>query len=194
MTSSYSDIELIRMIRSGGKQMELAMRYWNSHSGIREKLDSWIRKAGGTKADSADIFQDSICYLILNIRNGKFEGASNLQTYFMAIGKNLWLQQSRRSQHYQRILNSVQAEEATVINPEHILMRAEQINRLDQLLQLTGDACRKVLGMWSLNFSMREIARELGYKTEAVVRKKKHQCLKQLMKLTAQNPEWKKGL
>ena len=54
-----------------------------------------------------------------------------------------------------------------------------------------GAACQKVLQMWQLSYSMKEIAEELGYKNDAVARKKKRLCMKKLLEILEEAPAWK---
>jgi len=47
-----------------------------------------------------DIFQEGITRVILNIRNGRFEGKSSFYTYFSAVCKNLCLKELKQMSHY----------------------------------------------------------------------------------------------
>ena len=79
-------------------------------------------------------------------------------------------------------------------DPEWILLEKEQEEELDSLLNALGDTCKKVLRLWQLSYSMKEIASELGYKSEGVARKKKRLCMKKLLEILDENPEIKNFL
>ncbi|MFT6744957.1 MAG: DNA-binding CsgD family transcriptional regulator, partial [Bacteroidia bacterium] len=50
------------------------------------------------------------------------------------------------------------------------------------------DKCKEVLQLWSMSFSMTEIAEKLDYTSSQVVMNKKNLCLKELRKQLADNP------
>ncbi|MCB0641178.1 MAG: hypothetical protein KDC44_06040, partial [Phaeodactylibacter sp.] len=61
--------------------------------------------------------------------------------------------------------------------------------KVDGVFDLLPEACRQVLKMWTLGYSMREIAANAGYKSDGVVRKKKRLCLVKLMQALQDQPD-----
>ena len=167
------------------------MQYWMQQDQLRGQLGKWVRQMGGNTADVEDVFQDAICHLILNVRRGNYKGDSSLNTYFTSIARNIWLQKFRRDQKWKEIKEKLPNSPGLSESPEQIFLLGEKKELLNSLAAKTGEKCRAVLSLWSLNYSMQEIAEKLGYKSDGVVRKKKHQCLQKLMQLLKQNPSWK---
>lgn len=63
-------------------------------------------------------------------------------------------------------------------------------NVLDQL----GVKCREVLMYWAAGYKMAEIAKMLDYKTDVVVRRKKMNCMQELLKFMDANAHIKSQL
>ena len=70
----------------------------------------------------------------------------------------------------------------------HLVKGRHQTDNLKKETQV-GEKCQKVLEMWSQNYAMKEIAQALGYKSEGMVRKKKHQCLRKLTQMIEARPD-----
>ncbi|MCB0835489.1 MAG: sigma-70 family RNA polymerase sigma factor [Bacteroidetes bacterium] len=190
----YSDDEIITAIQNGGRELDKAMEFLYLHSPCREKVLTFVFSRNGSKEDAEDIFQDGIRSLILSIRGGKYRGTGSLQNYLLGMCKNLWFkrfQKIARDMKYQQ--EQIWKEQHTE-DPEWILLEKEQEEELDSLLNALGDTCKKVLRLWQLSYSMKEIASELGYKSEGVARKKKRLCMKKLLEILDENPEIKNFL
>ena len=60
--------------------------------------------------------------------------------------------------------------------------------QMREVLALVGEKCLKVLELWRMSYSMREIAVAMGYKGEHVARKKKSQCFRSLLDILDAHP------
>lgn len=192
--SGFSDERIISSIQLGGLRLEKAMEYLYLKHGCRREVFVFIRKRGGSKEDAEDIFQDGIRFLIMQVRDGKYKYEGQLGAYLFGICKNLWF---RRFKKISRNVAWEPGEEGDLYeesNPELDLLEKDRQEQIRKLMAGIGEACRKVLELWQLSYSMKEIAREMGYKTEGVARKKKHICLKKLLDILKEEPAWKTWL
>ncbi len=141
-----------------------------------------------SREEAEDVFQDSVKILILSIRKGSFRGESTIKNYLFGICKKVL--QSQRVTKDRRVTLSQQIEFETEEKqtPERAFMLQERREILNKLLSEIGEKCQKVLQMWRLDYSMSEIADSMGYKSDGMARKKKHECMKKLILKVQSNP------
>ena len=187
MAIFFTDKKIVNSILAGGKELNRAMSYIFNNGKYMSIVRAYILENGGIEKDAEDIFQDGIAHLIMNIRKGHFRGDSSLKTYFAKICKNLWLQKQRRAGKLQVIKQELSLTEQAKQTPESILLFHERSHLLNDILQKMGSPCREIIGLWSLSYSMKEIAARTNYKNEGVVRKKKHQCFQKLFQWAKEN-------
>lgn len=183
---NYTDEALIKAIREGGAACDDAMEFlYRRHV---EQIISFITSRNGSREEAKDIFQDALVSLLVSIREGKFAGKSALNTYLYAISKNLWYRRFNRSVREDGYKNAGNEDEFD-ITPEVSIMDADQRDLVRNLLDSLKAKCREVLVRWAEKYSMKEIAEELGYQNEQVVRNKKNHCLSELKELIRNHPE-----
>ena len=182
-TKNYTDDELISAIKEGGKEMELAMRWLYHRSSLRREVQGHLAKLGAQRDETDDVWQDGICAMILNIRSGKFRQDAKVSTFLHSICKNIWLNKTKRRTKWQEIKGNIAVTPVDKETPESLLVNDEEKKRLADHLGLLGAKCKKILELWSLYYSMDEIADLMGYKSSGMARKKKHQCLQRLMRI-----------
>ncbi|MEZ4825539.1 MAG: sigma-70 family RNA polymerase sigma factor [Bacteroidia bacterium] len=192
--AQYSDAQIIGAIMSGGSELEHAMRAIYRDEDTRKQVFRFVLSHKGVREDAEDIWQDSIRNLILSVREGKYRGSGTLNGYLYGIARNLWYKRFRTMQREADPGYWENGAGADVDSPEIVLMDKEREEAVRQLLGKIDSKCRKVLEMWKLSYSMKEIAGELNYKTEGVARKKKRLCLKQLLEILDENPIWMERL
>ena len=178
----------IEQIRKGGPELNQVMNKIYGESGIRDACMQYLIYKGASRMDAEDVFQEGIRSFLINARKEEFELTSNLKTYIIAICKYVWLGRLRK---HSREFSSDDDHSQTMIEedtPEEHLILEEKKTKLQEVLSELGEKCKQVLGLWSLSYSMAEIAEKTGYKSDAVVRKKKHQCMKGLTELLKQRP------
>jgi len=189
MKKFYSDIEIIASINKGGNHINDVMNYLYHFSGIKETVMIFVNSQGGNTMDGEDIFHDSLTNAILNIQKGRFNENSSVKTYILAISKNLWFNKFKREIKFKEIKQNVNSDVKTDIDPEVLFIENQNSNLLKNVLNEIGEICKKVLGLWSLNYSFKEIGKELG-KSEGAVRKQKFDCMKKLTLFFRNNPKF----
>ena len=192
MAPSWTDKQLIQNLLKGGSSMEQGMSYLYHQSGYKEAITKFLHKKSASEATIEDIFQEGICQLIMNIRTGQFKEKSSLKTYFIGICRNVWLTQIKQQAQQNKLKQALFLE---VNTPSEVIPSyLKQSKLLNTLLLNIGVDCKKVLSLWSLGYSMEEIAVEAGYKNANVTSKKKHLCLKKLKAFLNTNPSVKEKL
>jgi len=189
MKKAYTDNEILNCISNGGKPLNDCMYYLYHYSGMKEKVINFVLANGGNRQDGEDIFQDSISNMILNIRNGRFKSNSSILTYLLAICKNLWFNKYNREIKLNEIKQKLIDKQVKNMNsPEEMLFKNYNSLLMNKLLKKIGNTCKKVLGLWALNYSFKEIGKKIG-KSEGATRKHKFECMKRLITLFKNNPE-----
>jgi RNA polymerase sigma factor (sigma-70 family) len=185
---AVTDNRVLQRIEKGGESLEQAMHELYSDEQCRGQALSLLLRMGAGEQDFEDVFQDGIAHLIMNIRKGKFKGESSVKTYLISICKHLWMNKSKQLANRKALLErQPPVSEERLNSPEELLIYQERSQKLQVLLTKIGDPCRRILSLWSLSYSMDEISELTDYKNAAVVRKKKHHCLQQLMKMVQQS-------
>ena len=184
----YSDAQMVTAIKEGGRALDEVMRFIYNHDGYRAKVFRFVRSKGGQVADAEDVFQDGIRALILSIRKNTFRAETSIEGYLFSVCRNLWFKQFNKETRYTELNESTRKEEADFQTPEAHFVKEERKEVLQQLLASLGDTCKKVLELWKLSYSMKEIAAAIGYGSEGMARKKKHQCMQRLVKAVQDMP------
>ena len=189
----YSDESFIAAIQSEGLATEQAVAGLYENEAWRNAIFRLVQESGGSREDAEDVFQEGLRRMIVNIRNGLFEGRSSLKTYHYRICRNLWVSQLRRDNRRRELQQAlrVPGEEQ---NSEETLMQKERKEYLSKALQLLGDNCKQVLIMWTKGYPMQEIAEAAGYKNGNVAKKRKRICLTKLISKVREQPELMKIL
>ena len=185
----YTDETIIQSIQYGRPDVEKVMQFLYDESDWKQSIHYFVRQNGGSAADADDVFQEGMRRFVSNIRNQNFEHRSALKTYLQGICRNIWLSQLRKQHNWRRVEVLLKEEKASADSPHKLLEQKELKEKVDGVFDLLPEACRQVLKMWTLGYSMREIAANAGYKSDGVVRKKKRLCLVKLMQALQDQPD-----
>ena len=190
MRRSFSEQELLEAIRSGGQPLEEAMNYMYRKSEYKDVVTKFVLQRSGTPKDVEDVFQEGICDMIVNIRDGKFKGKSSIKTYLTAICKNIWYTRFKRQEHLENIKSKISDSATPEMDkgPENQFILSETSELLHSLLGKLSAECQQVLSLWSLGYSFKEIGEQMS-KKEGTARKQKHSCFKSLMALLKNRPD-----
>ncbi len=181
--TKYRDENLLSDILFGGLAEEKAITYLIKKNW--EKIRQFVMSRKGKIEDAEDVLQEGITELVINIRKERFNGESALATYLFAICKNIWFKKYKKLDREADFKSLAQSGIIDKKSPENLVIEAEQKANILALFDHLKVKCREVLYLWGLNYSMKEIAKELGYSSEQVAMNKKNLCLKELhQKLT----------
>lgn len=183
---TWTDERLEAAICGTQLEREKAIRYMFGGRKQMDRVKNYVVTHGGTEADGQDVFQDAVVLFERNIRQGKFNRQSTLDTYFFAIVKWHWIT-LRRQQKPTVELNpatheeQVQAVDVGIISEDHR-------NVLEGALSLIGDKCKKILRFTGLSLSNEEIASEMGYSSPEMARKEVFRCRERFREFIRQRP------
>jgi RNA polymerase sigma factor (sigma-70 family) len=184
----FQDQVLVEAIKNGGYKREKALAYIFSDTQLKQKVQHYVRQNKGNIQDGEDLFAEGLIVFDRNIRQNKFRQDSSPQVYFVAICKFLWMNKLRKMKRIQWTDSNFKLDKIESITPEKIAMTKEQKENIEKLLASLGKKCHKILTMWMLNFSMKEIAESLNFTNDAIARKNKYRCFKKLKELMKDAP------
>ena len=184
----FSDAELIEAIKQGGSVREQAMR--QLYLSERDTALGYLAKLGAEEEKARDLFQDAVVSVMIAVEEEKFQGQSSLRTYLFAVCKNQWFAHLRRRNVEQRYRDGLSPAEERIVaeTPEVRTIEHHQQAMISHLLEGVGKACKQVLSLWSLKYSMEEIAERMGYANGQIARNKKSKCLRKLKELVKEHP------
>lgn len=150
----------------------------------------YVTSNGGSQEDAKDVFQESIIVAFKQISKNSFQLKTGFEAYLYGISRLVWLKILRNRSIHDR--NIVKIEE-----PEESYMPADKLVEEDIEMRLfrkyflkLAPECQKVLRLISDGLSYEEIAQEMGYKSEKIVRNKKYKCKEALIKMIKADREY----
>ncbi|MGE5383213.1 MAG: RNA polymerase sigma factor [Omnitrophica WOR_2 bacterium] len=155
-----------------------------------------VTKNNGSEEDAEDIFQDSLIVVFKKIKANELDLTCSFRTYIYSVSRNLWLQKLSKQKQFSREFSDV---ETYITMSDYILTEKKQDEiekfRLYQQHFLTlGDDCQKVLMLFMKKVSLRDIATEMGFKTEKYAKTRKYLCKEELKKRIINDPKCQKFL
>lgn len=186
--TNWSDESLLAAIQGGGQAREEALRRIYLLPGLRETVARFVLDNGGNRSDAQDVFQEAFILFDRNLRERRFEGKSALATYFVAIAKWRWVTLRRHQGRYTEL--SPAQFDGEVESPENETLRAEHRDLLTQAMGQIGERCRELLRRYQLDYSMEEIAREMGYANSETAKKEAYRCRLRLREHLENHPLW----
>lgn len=155
-----------------------------------------VTKNNGSEEDAEDIFQDSLLIVFKKIKANELDLSCSFRTYLYSVSRNLWLQKLNKRKQFSREFNDI---ETYITMSEYALSEKNQEElekfRLYQqhFLALSND-CQKVLMLFLKKVPLKEIATEMGFKTEKYAKTRKYLCKEELKKRIISDPKCQKFL
>jgi RNA polymerase sigma factor (sigma-70 family) len=187
-TFHYTDQEIIEQLRRNGvdKRRSEEQLFNRFAYFIREG----ISKHALSEDESFNAYSDTLLAAFENIRNTHFEARASLKTYLYQIFHNKCVDLIRK-----KTTNKNSVHQAETISDKLQLLSdgarsviqrlIDQANwsQLREKLSRLEDKCRQILLYWGDNYSDKEIATLLQYKTADVVKTSRLRCLERLRKM-----------
>ena len=183
-----TDREIIEQLVKGGvERRKSEERLFTRFSYfIREGM----RQHGLPEEDIFSAYSDTILTAIDQILSSNFEGRSSLKTYLYQIfhhkcvdlirkktsNKNSVNRSETLSDSLQRLSDAAKSVLQQLIEKADWNLLRERMTRLD-------DKCRQMLLLWGDNYSDREIAEALSYKSPDVVKTSRVRCMEKLRRM-----------
>lgn len=168
---------ILEIIRSG-KNQEALNELYKSFPAIR----SFVLSRGGNQDDARDIFQECLFIFYRNALKPDFVLTSTLTTYLYGICKYLWKEELRKRN---RVIPPDLME--VEFNPETNAAEIERENKLQDIIKNLGEKCQRILKLFYYDkMSMTDIAKNLEYGSEDVVKTQKYKCLERARKMAGE--------
>lgn len=182
-----SDEEILTGIR---KRDNLVLKYIykNSFNPVKQL----ITHNAGSESDAEDIFQEALIIIFKKIKEEQdFTLTSSFGTYIYSISRLLWLKHLRNIKKIEidplnrDLEERIEFEEPSPVQDKDLRMALYQRT----LLQIPED-CQKILRLTAQDITSREIARQLGFRSEGYVRKRRHFCKEYLISKIKEDPDY----
>ncbi|MGA9121496.1 MAG: sigma-70 family RNA polymerase sigma factor [Bacteroidota bacterium] len=172
-----TDSAVLEMLRRG-EERGLVILYKGCQAAVR----SYVLRNHGTPDDADDLLQEAVIILWERVRSGRFEYSAKLETFIVAVVKNIWLRRlSRKRREIVQDPGDIEEVMDAGDSPIEILMEEEQTSLLARALRNLGEPCRTLLLLFYYEErSMEEIATTLGFANADTAKSKKYQCKKAL--------------
>lgn len=131
-----------------------------------------------------DVFSDAVIDGYQNILSGRYtrNERASLKSYLFEIGKNKIMNILNRQKIAETHLKVMSYQQEKTINNIFDTNKNKEItSKVQELMELLDDKCRKVLTLFYFHsLSMEDIASEMEFKNEDVAKNKKLKCLRRL--------------
>lgn len=173
-SAKITDEVIMSALLGGVDQRELVFKYFYQNSGYRAWVLDYVCSNQGDLASAEDVFQEAVIILDRNIRENKYERTSSIKTYFFGIAKQYWFNQRRRMN--KTIHLEIPDGPDQSLNIEDNLLQEDIRNLIDDILLKIGEQCKKVLSLYKLSLSNKEISAELGLSSPELAKKYTYRC------------------
>lgn len=158
-------------------------------------IQRYVESRHGNESDAWDVFQEAIgiVYDIVNDENRKLNLTASFETFFYAIAKHVWLKQLR-IRSYKPVLHVVEVDDISIDMDEFdaIFHRNELFRIYLNQFEKLSEKCQKTIEMSVENMSGGQIANELSMSSAQSAYNLKRNCIKKLIRLIINDPDYKK--
>lgn len=181
----FSEQEIIDGIRRRDNRV-LSYVYKSHYSAIL----NLVLTNSGSEDDAQDIFQETLIVVFKHIREkADFTLTSGFQTYLYSIARLLWLKAIRVRKSDQKKLNEshpyIDFEPPKPFNDQDIRYSLYQ-----RAFITIPEDCQQILRLTVEGVSQKDIAEQLGYRSENYIKKRKHFCKQYLINKIKEDPEF----
>lgn len=133
----------------------------------------------GKQTDAEDVFQKALLQIIARVQVQNVEIKSSFEAYLFTACKNLWRRELNKSKKEVTIDKPIE-----LYNEERdiavSILEQERWEFFQEKLELISENCREILKRFFKKTPYKEIAKELGYSDENVVRQRVFKCKNKL--------------
>jgi RNA polymerase sigma factor (sigma-70 family) len=182
-----TDEEIIAGLRKRDNRV-LQYIYKNSFIPVRQLILS----NAGSENDAEDIFQEALIVIFKKIRDeAKFKLTAAFTTYVYSISRLLWLKHLREIKKIEiDPLNRDHEERIEFEEPSPVQDKDLRVAIYQRALLKIPEDCQKILQLTAQDITSKEIARQLGFRSESYVRKRRHFCKEFLVNKIKEDPDY----
>lgn len=186
--NKWTDEEVIAKICGAEEEREAALEYWYNQRALHDWVAKYVASFQGSKGDAHDTYIETFIVFERLIRNNRYNRNASLSTFFISIAKWQWYMIRRKRNKTEPI--DPESFDQFLVNEEDLLFHTEQKEVLEELLEKLGERCKKTLTLYKLGYSMREIAAQIPFSSEAMAIKEAFNCRKKLKTLIESHRDW----
>ncbi len=194
-SNTLNNQQTLDTIRSGkeGRDKILVSLYRDEK--LKRSIVGMIIKNGGDEESAMQVFNNALIQFVKTvIKKQEMTIDTSIHQYIIGIARFLWYKEiADKKKHRSEELQSYH-EGTDDIQPESLVIFQEKKHLLTALLDKLGRNCKEVLMYWANGYRMKAIAEMMGYQSEGMAKKKKYQCMKELLKYVENNPSIKSAL
>jgi RNA polymerase sigma factor (sigma-70 family) len=168
-----TDVEILDGLRKRDNRV-LQYIYKNTFNTVKQLV---VHNAG-SDSDAEDIFQEALIVIFKKLKEEPdFKLTSAFSTYIYSISRLMWLKHLRQIKKIdidplnRDMEERIEFEEPLPVEDKDLRMAIYQRT----LLRIPED-CQKILRLTAQDITSKEIARQLGFRSEGYVRKRRHFC------------------
>ncbi len=187
---------LLRQLRGSTADRNMALTSLVK-SELRQSIQRFLRSKGANETEATSIINDVLIAFAKRVIKDRDFAPTELDPYLMSMAKyQLYdlLKSRTKSLSIEYLQEELGVEVGIDPMAEKLILRSEKGRLIKDILSQMRSRCKEVLLSWSGGYSMKEIAESIGYKSDMMARKKKSQCMKELMDYLAERPHLKTRL
>lgn len=182
-----TDGEILAGLRKRDNRV-LQYLYKNSFNPVKQL----VMHNAGSENDAEDIFQEALIIIFKKLREEPgFNLDAAFSTYLYSVSRLLWLKHLRKIRKIEidplnhDMEERIEFEEPSPVEDKDLRMAIYQRT----LLRIPED-CQKILRLTAQDISSVDIARQLGFRSEGYVRKRRHYCKEYLVARIKEDPDY----
>ena len=142
-----------------------------------------VKQYKGNQQDAEDIFQEGLIIFYQKVELSDFVLTSSVQTYLVAICKNLMREKQRKQARFSSSEINFEIEES-----EYDEAQESKFLLIEETLKKLGEKCMQILQLYYFDKrSMNEIATKLEYTSVNSAKNQKYKCLERARKMVKES-------
>ncbi|MEM9339894.1 MAG: RNA polymerase sigma factor [Bacteroidota bacterium] len=182
---THNDHELLNALLEGDEKGIEAL-----YDLLAPKITKYITANNGTEDDAKDMLQKTMLQLALRKEANKLDVKSSIEAYAFTIARNLWRNYKKKSGEWvtEESQKTLLSKEAELIEDA---IEQEKWDLFQEKLALLSENCQDLLRRVFDQQPYADIAKELFYASENVVRQRIFKCKKKLKEYVQRDVRYK---
>ena len=178
LVKRLTDEEIIAGLKKRDNRV-LQYIYKNSFNPVKQL----ILHNAGSENDAEDIFQEALIIIFRKLKNSSgINLTASFNTYIYSISRLLWLKHLRKIKRIEiDPLNRDMEERIEFEEPSPVQDKDLRMAIYQRTLMKIPEDCQKILRLTAQDITSKEIANQLGFRSEGYVRKRRHFCKEYLV-------------
>ena len=145
-------------------------------------IRNFVLNNKGFQADAEDVFQKALIQMTVRYKKEPFEIKSSFEAYLFTACKNLWRRELNKSKKTVTFSESI--EHSNEVNDMALsILEQERWEFFQEKMELISENCKQILKHFFKKIAYKDIAKELDYNDENVVRQRVFKCKSKLTQM-----------